>query len=310
MTRRNERRTIVKVGIAQFAPEVLDLRRSVEKACRIIADAGKQKVRLLAFPETWIPVYPAWADMGTFSQWDHPDAKRLHARLHANSLEVGSPEFKKIASAVRKAGVWTVLGANERAGKSIYNALFFFDDSGQLVGHRRKLVPTFGERLVWSYGDGVDLRAIETPFGKIGGLICWEHWMPPARHVLHQEGEVIHIAAWPHGKERHQIASRHYAFEGRAFVLAAAMVLHRRHFPRDYELREELRGAPEVLIDGGSAIIGPNGEYVVPPVTGREALITAEIDTRKAVEEALTLDVGGHYSRPDVFKVEVVRERR
>ncbi len=300
----------VRVAIAQYAPVVLDLNGSVAKACRIIADAGKKRVNLLAFPETWIPVYPAWADMGTFSQWDHPDAKRLHARLHQNSFEVGSSAFRQIAAAVRKAKVWTVLGANERAGKSIYNALFFFDDRGELVGHRRKLVPTFGERLVWSYGDGVDLRAIDTPFGKIGGLICWEHWMPPARQVLHQEGEIIHIAAWPHGKERHQIASRHYAFEGRTFVLAAAMVLHKKHFPKNYELKDDLASFPEVLIDGGSAIIGPNGEYLVPPVTGKEALITADIDTTKAIEEALTLDVGGHYSRPDVFRTEIVRQRQ
>jgi predicted amidohydrolase len=299
----------LRVAIAQFAPEVLDLRRSVAKACRIIAEAGKQKVGLLAFPETWIPVYPVWADLGTFSQWDHPDAKRLHARLHANALQVGSAEFRQIAAAARRARVWTVLGANERVGKSIYNALFFFSDRGELVGHRRKLVPTFGERLVWGYGDAHDLRAIETPFGRIGGLICWEHWMPPARQVLHQEGEVIHVAAWPHVKERHQIASRHYAFEGRAFVLAAGMVLHASHFPRDYELREELDRLPDVLIDGGSAIVGPDGEYIVPPVTGREALITADIDTRRAIEEALTLDVGGHYSRPDVFRVEVTRIR-
>ncbi len=300
---------IVRTAIAQFAPEVLDLTKSVRKAVSIIERAGKKKASILAFPETWIPVYPVWADMGTFSQWDHPAAKKLYARLHANALEVGSEEFRKIASAARKAKMHVVIGVNERAGRSIYNSLLFFDDAGRLMGHHRKLVPTFGERLVWGQGDAVGLQAHDTPFGRLGGLICWEHWMPAARQVLHEQGEVIHVAAWPHGKERHQIASRHYAFEGRTFVLAAAMYLEKGMFPRDYELAEELAPLPDVLIDGGSAVIGPNGDYIVAPVLGREELILADLDTRQAVEESLTLDVAGHYSRPDIFTLDVRRKR-
>ena len=133
--------------------------------------------------------------------------------------------------------------------------------------------------------------------------------MPLARHVLHAEGEVIHVAAWPHGKEMHQIASRHYAFEGRCFVLAAGMVLEKGMIPKDYELRDELDGLPNVLIPGGSAIISPDGSYIVEPVVGKEELLVAEIETDRALEESLTLDVAGHYSRPDVFEVTVRRKR-
>lgn len=299
----------IKVGIAQFAPSVLDLPGCVEKACRIIESAGKQRIKLIAFPETWIPVYPVWADTGSYSQWGNEAAKKLYARLHRNALQVGSPQAKKIAAACKRAKVYAVLGVNERAGKSLYNSLLFFSDEGVLIGCHRKLVPTFGERLVWAYGDGEGLRTYETKVGRIGGLICWEHWMPPARQVLHREGETIHVASWPHGKELHQLASRHYAFEGRCFVLVAAMYLEKRMFPKDYELREELKGQPDVLLNGGSAIIAPDGAYLVEPVYGKEALIAAEIETERAVEESLTLDVAGHYSRPDVFELIVHRRR-
>ena len=299
----------VNVGIAQFAPAVLDLKRCVDKACKIIEEAGKRKVKVLGFPETWIPVYPFWSDMGTYSQWGNQAAKRLFRRLHEQSLAVDSAETRRIGAACRKAKVHLMLGVNERSGKSIYNALLYFNDKGVLVGHHRKLVPTFGERLVWGHGDGAGLKTHETPFGRIGGLICWEHWMPLARHVLHAEGEVIHVAAWPHGKEMHQIASRHYAFEGRCFVLAAGMVLEKGMIPKDYELRDELDGLPNVLIPGGSAIISPDGSYIVEPVVGKEELLVAEIETDRALEESLTLDVAGHYSRPDVFEVTVRRKR-
>jgi predicted amidohydrolase len=158
----------VNVAIAQFAPEVLDLKRSVKKACDIIARAKKDDVQLLAFPETWIPTYPIWADMGTFSQWGNEPSKRLYRRLYENSLKIGSAEFRSISDACRKARIHVVIGVNEQAGRSIFNSLLFFGGDGKLVNHHRKLVPTFGERLVWAHGDAEGLRTIETPFGTVG----------------------------------------------------------------------------------------------------------------------------------------------
>jgi predicted amidohydrolase len=300
----------VRLAIAQFAPAVLDLDACIAKASRIVRDAAKQGVSLVAFPETWVPVYPFWCDMGGFSRWDDEACKRLHARLYRNSLEVGSRAFKRLQTEIRKAKIHVALGANERVGRSLYNALFVFDHRGDLVGHHRKLVPTFGERLVWGYGDGAGLRVHEAPFGKVGGLICWEHWMPPARQALHELGETIHVAAWPQVKGLHQTASIHYAFEGRCFVLAAASYLEKRMLPRDYELMAEMRDAPDVMLDGGSAIIGPDGKYIVEPVFGKEALVVAEIDPERAFAENLTLDVAGHYSRPDIFEMTVNRKRK
>lgn len=299
----------IVVGIAQFSPVVLDLKASVKRACQIIALAGKQKVKVLAFPETWLPVYPVWADMGTFGKWDDEPSKKLYARLYHNSLRLHSEEFKQLALACKKAKVYVVMGANEQdsRSRSIYNSLLFWNDRGELIGLHRKLVPTHGERLVWRQGNGEGLEAYTTPFGNLGGLICWEHWMPPARQVLHEQSETIHVAAWPHGKERHQIASRHYAFEGRCFVLSAAMILEKKSFPENYELKNELRSQPAILLEGGSSVIGPDGNYLVGPVYGREELVTAEIETDRTIEESLTLDVAGHYSRPDIFKLSVRR---
>jgi nitrilase len=299
----------VTVGIAQIAPEVLDLKRSVSKAARVIASAKKEGVQFLAFGETWLPTYPVWSDFGGYSEWGSEVSRKLHARLYHNSLEIGSPEFRDLSKAVAKHTLPVAIGVNERAGRSLYNALLLFNEKGELAIHRRKLVPTFGERLVWGHGDAVDLGVYDSKIGKVGGLICWEHWMPPARQVLHESGETIHVAAWPHGREHHQIASRHYAFEGRCFVLAAALFITKSMFPKDFELSGEMKKQPEILLNGGSAVIAPDGTYVAEPVYGKEQLVVAGIETDRAVEETITLDVAGHYSRPDVFDLRVTRKR-
>jgi predicted amidohydrolase len=296
------------VAIAQAAPVVLDLGASIQKACDWIAEAGKRGARLVAFPETWLPVYPLWCDAGTFGKWNHAPSKRLQARLARESLAIPSAETEALCRAARDAKCAVVMGANERAASgSLYNALVYISAAGEILGRHRKLVPTFGERLVWGYGDAAGLRTHEISGARVGGLICWEHWMPLARHVLHSEGEQIHVAAWPHCSEMYQLCSRHYAFEGRAFVLVAAAHLTRAMMPADFELASDLEGAPEVLLNGGSAIIGPDGAYVLEPVRGREELLTAELDLERIAEEKLALDTGGHYSRPDVFEVRVNR---
>jgi nitrilase len=298
----------VTVAIAQATPAVLDLAACVKKACEWIREAGKRGARIVAFPETWIPVYPLWCDAGTFGKWGHEPSKRLHARLANNSLAIPSKETEQLCRAAREARCAVVMGANERAASgSLYNALLFISAEGEILGRHRKLVPTFGERLVWGYGDAVGLRSYEAGGARLGGLVCWEHWMPLSRQVLHAEGEQVHVAAWPHAGEVHQLASRHYAFEGRAFVLVAASYLTKKDLPADMELASDFATAPDVLLNGGSAVIAPDASYVVEPVRGREELLTAELELDRIAEEKLTLDVGGHYSRPDVFELRVNR---
>lgn len=300
------------VGVAQAAPCVLDLAASVAKACEWIVEAGRCGVRLLAFPETWVPVYPIWCDMGSFSKWNYEPAKKLQARLRRNSLAAPSAEMEALSKAARQAQVAVVLGANERDERSgsLYNTLFFLSSAGRLLGRHRKLVPTHGERLVWAPGDARGLRVSADGDVPFGGLICWEHWMPLSRQVLHAEGELLHVAAWPQAGEIHQIASRHYAFEGRCFVLVAASYLTKAMFPADFEIPEDLQAAPELLLNGGSAVIGPDAQYLAGPVCGGEQLLVAEIETERAYEEKLTLDVAGHYSRPDIFELRVDRRPR
>jgi predicted amidohydrolase len=299
------------VGIAQARPAFLDLEGSIDRACLWIAEAGRRGVRVLAFPEAWIPCYPFWCDGGWFARWGNLAAKRLHARLLENSLVVPSPDTARLCAAAREAGVAVVVGANEREphGGSIYNSLLFIDETGRIVATRRKLVPTHGERLVWSAGDAAHLEAFGLAGTRVGGLICWEHWMPLARHVLHASGEEVHVGAWPHGGEHHQLASRHYAFEGRCFVLAAAMVLTKSDLPPNLEHECDLVEAPDPLLAGGSSIVGPDGAYVVEPVVGREELVIGEIDLDRTRQEKLTLDVAGHYARPELFDLRVRRER-
>lgn len=296
------------VAVAQATPVVLDLAGCVAKACEWIRDAGKQGARIVAFPETWMPVYPVWCDAGTLGKWGHEPSKKLHARLLRNSLTIPSKETDELCRAAREAKCAVVMGANEAgATGTIYNALLFISAQGEVLGRHRKLVPTFGERLVWGYGDASGMVAHDIGGAKLGGLICWEHWMPLSRQVLHAEGEQIHVAAWPHAKELHQLASRHYAFEGRAFVLVAASFLPKAALPADLELASDFAKAPDVLLNGGSAIIGPDASYVVEPVYGCEKLLTAEVDLERIAEEKQTLDVAGHYSRPDLFELRVNR---
>jgi nitrilase len=301
---------MITVAVAQSTPVVLNLQASIEKACDWIARAAKRGAALIAFPETWLPVYPFWCDAGTFGLWDHGPSKKLHARLIRNSIAIPSPETAILCNAARNAGIAVVMGANERDpyGGSLYNALLFIDERGRICGRRRKLVPTFGERLIWGYGDAAGLEAFALAGARVGGMICWEHWMPLPRFVLHASGEQVHVAAWPVCREKYQLASRHYAFEGRCYVLASAMFLMKSDLPSDFELRQDLKKAPDIILAGGSAIIGPDADYLVEPVFGKEELLVADIELDCVEEEKLALDTAGHYHRPDLFNLSVNRE--
>ncbi len=298
-----------RVAAVQATPAFLDREATIAKGCALIARAGAEGARLIAFPEVWVAGYPVWLDFAPGAAlWDHPPAKRAFARLVASAVTVPGPETARLGAAARAASAYVVMGAHELGGGTLYCSLLYFGPDGALLGVHRKLLPTYQERMLWGQGDGGGLIVLDTPLGRLGGLLCWEHWMPLARQALHERGETLHVAAWPAVHEMHQVASRSYAFEGRAFVVAVGTVLRKRDLPDDLELLRAIPGEPDDFLQrGGSAIIGPDGGYLAGPVWEEEAIVYAEVDPARAIEERLTLDVAGHYSRPDVFRFRVNR---
>ena len=304
--------------MAQVAPAFMDLETSLARAEEAIAGAAGDGARLVVFPEAWLPGYPVWADAGI--PWEDRATKQAFGRLHRNSVEVPGPATEVLRRAARRHRVHVVMGINEREARysrgTLYNSILFLSDAGEILGVHRKLVPTHSERVIWGQGDGSALLVLDTAVGRLGGLVCWEHWMPLARFAMHAEGEQVHAALWPDLPEMHQVASRAYAFEGRTFVLSAGMFLPLDAIPEDLEVADAIRAAaatrPDhtLLFDGGSGVIGPDGEWVAGPVRGEETIVLAEIDLDRIAEEMSSLDAAGHYNRPDVFRLEVDRGSR
>lgn len=299
---------IVQAEVAANLADALELTRA--KALEAAA-AGAE---LIVFPETWLPGYPAWLDLcRDAALWDHPATKAVFARMAANSVAIPGPALDRLAATAREAAATLVIGISERVERgpgrgTLYNSLITLGPDGRLLNHHRKLMPTYTERLVWGAGDAEGLRAVDTPVGRVSALVCWEHWMPLARQALHESGEDIHVAVWPTVHELHQVASRQYAFEGRCFVLASGALMTAAALPPELEAHPERVAAPDQwVLRGGSAIIGPDGRYVVEPVYDRPALLLAELDLGRVREESMTLDVTGHYHRPELFEFRTLR---
>lgn len=307
-------RVVVAIAQAEVAP---DLASALQRTADSVKGAAAAGAQLVVFPETWIPGYPAWLDLcRDAALWDHAPTKAVFGRMASDSVAVPGPASEALAAIAREAKITLVVGITERVDQGVgrgtlYNALLTFGRDGRLLNHHRKLVPTYTERLVWGMGDVEGLRAVETPAGRVGGLVCWENWMPLARQALHESGEDIHVAVWPTAHEMHQVASRQYAFEGRCFVLAAGALMRASSLPSELEPHPERVTSPDQwILRGGSAIIGPDGRYLVEPVYDRAELIVAEIDVARIREESMTLDVTGHYHRPDLFEFRALRNGR
>lgn len=298
------------MAVAQATPVFLDRAATIAKACDLIAEAGRNGARIVAFPEAFVPGYPDWV-------WAVPAGENellsgLYARLVEQSISVPSEATEQIGEAARAAGAYVVIGVNERnieaSGGSLYDSLLFVDPNGQLLGCHRKLVPTGGERLVWAHGDGSTLQVFETDLGTLGGLICWENYMPPARYALYGWGIRIYVAAtWDRG-EPWRSTLRHIAKEGRVYVLGACMPLRKSDFPVDAGLAGFYAGVEDWINVGDSAIVDPDGNFLAGPVEREEAILYAEVDPERMLGPRWMLDVAGHYGRPDVFQLKVNRE--
>jgi predicted amidohydrolase len=305
------------LAIVQQKPVYLDLAASMQKAVAILQEAAQAGAELVVFGETWLSGYPAWIDyLPNIALWGHQATEEVFVQMLENAIEVPGKETQVFCQMAADLGLHIVLGCNERvvqgAGQgTIYNTLLIISDKGSIEVHHRKLMPTYTEKLLYGTGDGHGLQTVDTDFGKLGGLICWEHWMPLARQTMHLAGEHVHIALWPAVKELHQMASRHYAFESQSFVVAVGQILQVKDLPKQLDLPEELAKTPDrYLLNGGSAVIGPDSNYLLEPQFDREDLLIFEIpDLSAAKRGRLKLDVSGHYNRPDVFDLTVNKRR-
>ncbi|MBM2622829.1 carbon-nitrogen hydrolase family protein [Actinoplanes sp. LDG1-06] len=288
----------------------LDVPARLARALAAAELAAAEGADVLAFPETYLSGYPYWLSRTNGATFGDPRQKEAYAYYLDTAVEVGGPEVRQLAAAASDLRLTLVVGITERSYGSTYATVLTIGPDG-VAGHHRKLVPTYDERLVWAPGDGAGLTTHPVGPGRIGSLNCWENWMPQARQAMYAAGEDVHIGVWPGSARLTGDITRFVALEGRVFSVAAGGLLRRDEVPDDFPLAAELRAdADPMPFDGGSAVAGPDGEWVVPPVRGEEGLIVAALDLRQVRAERFTFDPAGHYSRPDVFGSTVDRRRR
>jgi nitrilase len=293
----------MRVACVQAEPVILDLQGTLDKVEALAAEAAGAGATLAVFPETFIPAYPSnrWARY--LAGGGDGRAKAAYARLVQESVEVPGPASDRLAEIARENGLWLAVGANERDRGTLYNALLVYSPGGELALHRRKLVPTNHERLVWGQGSGDGLVTISTEVGRLGGLICWENFMPLARFALYESGVEVYLAPTADDSEQWHESIRHIAREARAFVVSPCVFQRASSYPDDVEIAD----GPELLGRGGSAVLGPDGTYLAGPLWDEEGILYAELDRTRLYEERQRFDASGHYHRPDVFRFKIRR---
>jgi nitrilase len=297
----------VTVACVQAEPVILDRSRTLDRLEELASEAARNGAELIVFPETFVSVYPSSRWARAFAGAQSESARATFARIAQNSIAVGSPEERRLAAAAKALGVWLVTGVNEvepeRSG-TIYNSLLYHSPDGELVLHHRKLVPTNHERLIWGQGDVRGLLAVETGFGRVGGLICWENYMPLARVALYESGVEIYTAATADDSDAWQATLVHIARESRAYVISPCHFQRASSYPDDFPLASELEGAG-TLGRGGSAILAPDGSYLAGPLYDEEGILYADLEPATLLAERQRFDPVGHYSRPDILELSV-----
>jgi len=302
----------VHVAVVQASPILFNREATVEKTCRLIAEAAAHGAKLVLFPEALIPAYPRGLTFGTVVGGRTSEGRRIWERYWANAVEVPGPTTEALGAAAREAEIYLAIGVIERETQSsrgtLYCTLLYFGPDGRLLGKHRKLKPTAAERLIWGEGDGSTLTVLDTEFGKIGGLICWENYMPLARMAMYAKGVEIYLAPTADARDTWHATLRHIACEGRCFVLGCNQFMTKDMYPDDLNISDELADQPEILCRGGSAIISPLGEVLAGPLYDQEGMLFAELDLAEVPRSKFDFDVVGHYARPDVFQL-IVDER-
>ncbi len=305
----------INVALAQIAPIWLNKNKTLEKIKDYIVKAGDLKCDLVTFGESLLPGYPFWVSLTNGAEFNSRLQKEIHAHYIRNAVQIENGDLNKICELAKSKNIAVYLGIIERAqnrgGHSLYCSLVYIDKTGEIKSVHRKLQPTYEERLTWSPGDGNGLQVHRLKQFTIGGLNCWENWMPLPRTSLYAMGENLHVAVWPGAKRNTLDITKFIAKESRSFVISVSGLMRKGDFPKNTPHFDEiLANAPEILADGGSCISGPDGEWVIEPVVNKEDLIVASLDFNRVLEERQNFDPSGHYSRPDVTQLVVNRERQ
>ncbi len=307
--------SLLKIALAQLAPVWLDRQATTEKIVAAIDEAALGGAELVVFGEGVLPGYPFWLGLLDGAAWNTSSNKALHAHYARNAVDIAAGDLDSICDAARRNKIAVYLGIIERpadrGGHSLYCSLVYVAADGTVASVHRKLQPTYDERLTWSPGDGNGLRVHSLKRFTVGGLNCWENWMPLPRAALYAQGENLHVAVWPGSDHNTRDITRFIARESRSFVVSVSAPMRREDFPSSTPHFEDLhRLAPEVLANGGSCVAGPDGEWILEPVVSTEGLIYQEIDFDRVFEERQNFDPVGHYCRPDVTQLHVNRERQ
>lgn len=305
----------LKIGMAQVSPIWLNKELTIKKVITYIKKAGKEECELLVFGEALIPGYPFWLSLTNGAKFNSSVQKEIHAHYIRNAVQFENGDLNEICRLAKKYSMAIYLGIIERAknrgGHSLYCSLVYINSEGEIKSVHRKLQPTYEERLTWAQGDGNGLQVHSLKQFTVGGLNCWENWMPLARTALYAQGENLHIAVWPGSEDNTKDITKFIALESRSFVVSVSGLLKIEDIPRNtphYNLIVE--NAPAIFSNGGSCIAGPDGEWVIAPKTGNDELIIGSINLNKVLEERQNFDPVGHYSRPDVTQLTVNKARQ
>lgn len=305
----------LKVGLAQIAPLWLQRDATIEKVVRWIDDATSKACDLVIFGEALVPGYPFWVERTGGAEFESALQKSLFAHYVSQGVCLEDGDLDPVCKAAAEHGIAVYVGVMERAanrgGHSLYCSMVYIDKSGKIGAVHRKLMPTHEERLVWAIGDGNGLRTHKLGPFTVGGLNCWENWLPLPRAALYAQGEDLHVAIWPGSARNTEDITRFIARESRSYVVSVSGLMRREDIDESLPHADLLiESADDVMADGGSCVAGPDGEWVLEPVTGSESLSVVEIDHTRVLEERHSLDVVGHYSRPDVVSLRVNRKRQ
>jgi len=302
------------VGLAQIAPVWLDRERTLDKALAATSQAADQGCRLVAFGEALVPGYPFWLELTNGATFNSPRQKAIHSHYLDQAVQIEAGHLDSLCTLAAQRQIAVYLGVIERppdrGGHSVYASLVYIDATGRIGSVHRKLMPTYEERLAWSPGDGHGLCVHRLGAFTVGGLNCWENWMPLPRAALYAQGEDLHVAVWPGNLRNTEDITRFIAKEGRSYVLSVSGLMRKGDFASAPHLDDILVNSPPVLANGGSCLAAPDGIWVLEPVTDVEVVRSAVIDHRRVREERQNFDPAGHYSRPDVTHLTVNRRRQ